>query len=158
MRRVLARSSTLGLTTSLHSCRSSGSVSSVAALGSKARERRVIGSGPKAGEEFDVTVPSHVSALVQYESGQSAQAMFSFDSALPRTLLEVNGTEATMLFPDPNYFDGKIAVRKRGAEDWETVATTTALSSRGTGVLDMARAIRRGKTASRARCNGLSRA
>ena len=45
-----------------------GPMSSVAALGSKARERRVIGSGPKAGEEFDVTVPSHVSALVQYES------------------------------------------------------------------------------------------
>jgi len=87
-----------------------GSVSSVAALGSKARERRVIGSGPKAGEEFDVTVPSHVSALAQFESGQSAQAMFSFDSALPRTLLEVNGTEATMLFPDPNFFDGKIAI------------------------------------------------
>jgi predicted dehydrogenase len=119
-----------------------GSASSVAALGSKARERRVIGSGPKAGEEFDVTVPSHVSALVQFESGQSAQAMFSFDSALPRTLLEVNGTEATMLFPDPNYFDGKIAIRRRDNEDWETVATTTALSSRGTGVLDMARAIR----------------
>jgi predicted dehydrogenase len=122
-----------------------GPVSSVAALGSKARKRRVIGSGPKAGEEFDVMVPSHVSALVQYESGQSAQAMFSFDSALPRTLLEVNGTDATMLFPDPNYFDGKIAVRKRGGEDWETVATTTALSSRGTGVLDMARAIREGR-------------
>ena len=66
-----------------------GSVSSVAALGSKAKERRVIGSGPKAGEEFDVTVPSHVSALAQFESGQSAQGIFSFDSALPRTLLEV---------------------------------------------------------------------
>jgi len=90
-------------------------------------------------------VSSHVSALAQFESGQSAQAMFSFDSALPRTLLEVNGTEATMLFPDPNYFDGTIAVRKRGGEDWETVATTTALSSRGTGVLDMARAIREGR-------------
>jgi predicted dehydrogenase len=122
-----------------------GAVSSVAALGSKARERRVIGSGPKAGEEFDVMVPSHVSALVQYESGQSAQAIFSFDSALPRTLLEVNGTEATMLFPDPNYFDGKIAIRRRDAEDWETVATTTAQSSRGTGVLDMARALREGR-------------
>jgi predicted dehydrogenase len=121
-----------------------GSVSSVAALGSKARERRVIGSGPKAGEEFDVTVPSHVSALAQFESGQSAQAMFSFDSALPRTLLEVNGTDATMLFPDPNYFDGDIAIRRRDGEDWETVATTTAKSFRGTGVLEMARALREG--------------
>ena len=122
-----------------------GSVSSVAALGSKARERRVIGSGPKAGEEFDVMVPSHVSALVQFESGQSAQAMFSFDSALPRTLLEINGTEATMLFPDPNSFDGEIIVRQRGGEDWETVATTKAVSFRGTGVLDMARALRQGR-------------
>jgi predicted dehydrogenase len=122
-----------------------GAASSVAALGSKGRERRVIGSGPKAGEEFDVTVPSHVSTLVQFESGQSAQAMFSFDSALPRTLLEINGTEATMLFPDPNYFEGKIAIRRRGAEEWETVTTTTASSSRGTGVLDMARAIREGR-------------
>jgi predicted dehydrogenase len=122
-----------------------GPVSSVAALGSKARERRVIGSGPKAGEEFDVMVPSHVSALVQYESGQSTQAIFSFDSALPRTLLEVNGTEATMLFPDPNYFDGDVAIRRRGGEKWEKVATTTAKSSRGTGVLDMARALREGR-------------
>jgi predicted dehydrogenase len=122
-----------------------GPVSSVAALGSKARERRVIGSGPKAGEEFDVMVPSHVSALIQYESGQSAQAIFSFDSALPRTLLEVNGTEATMLFPDPNYFDGDIAIRRRDGEEWEKVATTTAKSSRGTGVLDMSRALREGR-------------
>jgi predicted dehydrogenase len=122
-----------------------GSVSSVAALGSKARDRRVIGSGPKAGEEFDVAVPSHVSALVQFESGQSAQAIFSFDSALPRTLLEINGTEATMLFPDPNYFDGQIAVRRRDGEDWETVASTTAVAFRGTGVLDMARALRNGR-------------
>jgi predicted dehydrogenase len=122
-----------------------GPVSSVAGLGSKARERRVIGSGPKAGEEFDVMVPSHVNALLQFESGQSAQAMFSFDSALPRTLLEVNGTEATMLFPDPNYFDGAIAIRRRGADDWETVATTKSAYARGAGVLDMARAIREGR-------------
>ena len=121
-----------------------GSASSVAALGSKARDKRVIGSGPKAGEEFDVMVPSHVSALLQFESGQSAQAMFSFDSALPRMLLEVNGTEATLLFPDPNYFDGEVRIRRRGGEDWETAATTTASAARGTGVLDMARALREG--------------
>jgi len=121
-----------------------GSASSIAALGSKARDKRVIGSGPKAGEEFDVMVPSHVSALLQFESGQSAQAMFSFDSALPRMLLEVNGTEATLLFPDPNYFDGEVRIRRRGGEDWETAATTTASAARGTGVLDMARALREG--------------
>ena len=124
---------------------------------SKARERRVIGSGPKAGEEFDVTVPSHVSALAQFESGQSAQAIFSFDSALPRTLLEVNGTEATMLFPDPNYFDGEIAIRRRDSEDWETVATTTARSFRGHGSAGHGSRSSGGSTPSRARGAGLSR-
>ena len=56
-------------------------VASVAAVGSKSRETRIIGSGPKAGEEFAVTVPSHVSASAQFESGQSATMIFSFDSA-----------------------------------------------------------------------------
>ena len=43
-----------------------GSIARVAASGSTAHPRRTIGSGPKAGEEFDVTVPSHVGALLQF--------------------------------------------------------------------------------------------
>lgn len=123
-----------------------GPVARVAAIGSKSRETRVIGSGPKAGEEFQVTVPSHVSALVQFESGQSAQAIFSFDSALPRTLLEINGSEATMILPDPNRFGGDIQIRRPGRDlQTETVETAEELSSRGTGVLDLARAVRSGE-------------
>lgn len=122
-----------------------GPVARVAAVGSKSRETRVIGSGPKAGEEFDVTVPTHVSALVQFESGQSAQAIFSFDSAQPRTVLEISGSDATMILPDPNRFDGDVQVRRKGKDlEPEVVESTTELSSRGTGVLDMARAIRAG--------------
>ncbi len=119
-----------------------GSVARVAAVGSKAREKRVVGSGPKAGEEFDVAVPSHVSTIAQYESGQSAQGIFSFDSALPRTLLEINGAEATMLVPDPNTFGGDVMIRTREGEDWKVVESTSEKSGRGTGALEMARAIR----------------
>ena len=50
-----------------------------------------------------------------------------------------------MLFPDPNYFDGAVAIRRRGSEEWETAATTTASAARGTGVLEMARALREGR-------------
>ncbi|MET1005810.1 MAG: hypothetical protein ABWX96_09690 [Propionibacteriaceae bacterium] len=122
-----------------------GPVARVAAIGSKSRETRVIGSGPKAGEEFPVTVPSHVSALVQFESGQSAQAIFSFDSAMQRTLLEINGADATMVLPDPNTFGGDVQIRRKGRDlELEVVESTTEQSSRGTGVLDMARAIRAG--------------
>jgi predicted dehydrogenase len=122
-----------------------GPVRSVAAIPSKARETRTIGSGPKAGEVFDVTVPSQYAALVQYESGQSATMIYSFDSAQKRTLLEVTGSEGTMLVPDPNTFEGDVSVRRTGDDDYTVVASTTELSSRGTGALDMARAVREGR-------------
>jgi predicted dehydrogenase len=122
-----------------------GPVSSVAAAASTARGRRTIGAGPHAGDEFEVTVPSHVGALVRFAGGQSAQTIFSFDSALSRILLEVTGREATMILPDPNDFDGEVQIRRRGAKESETVARTTARATRGTGVLEMARAIRAGR-------------
>jgi len=83
-----------------------GAVSSVAAAASTARDRRAIGAGPRAGEVFEVTVPSQIGALIRFAGGQSAQAIFSFDSAMQRTLLEINGSEATMILPDPNQFQG----------------------------------------------------
>ena len=118
---------------------------SVAAIGSKSRDKRTIGSGAKAGEQFEVTVPSQYAALVAYESGQSASMIYSFDSAQKRTLLEVSGTEGTMLVPDPNRFDGEVKIRHADDEDWQVVAETEELSSRGTGALDMARALREGR-------------
>jgi predicted dehydrogenase len=119
-----------------------GPIGSVAAVASKARDRRVIGSGPKAGESFEVTMPSHVGALIRFAGGQSAQVVFSFDSALSRILLEVTGRDATMILPDPNEFDGDVGVRRRGSAATDMLARTEALATRGTGVLDMARAIR----------------
>src|SRR5262249_22096513 len=44
--------------------------------------------------------------------------------------------------PDPNTFDGDICIRRRGASAEEPVASTTARLTRGTGVLDLATAIR----------------
>lgn len=120
-----------------------GPVASVAGIGSKSREKRVIGSGPLEGTEFDVTMPTHVSAIAKFESGQSSQSIFSFDSPLPRQgFVELTGSEATLAFPDPNRFDGEVKLYRRGADEWETVATVEATAERGTGVLDMARAIR----------------
>ncbi|SDT06750.1 Gfo/Idh/MocA family protein [Microlunatus soli] len=119
-----------------------GAVEQVAAVGSKSREQRIIGSGPKAGEKFDVTVPTHVSASARFASGQSSQTILSFDSAARRILFEVNGSEGTIAVPDPNTFAGEIKIIGRTDEDWKTVATTEETSSRGTGALDMARAIR----------------
>ncbi|MFP5316609.1 MAG: Gfo/Idh/MocA family protein, partial [Actinomycetes bacterium] len=118
-----------------------GAVKTVAALGSRSRETRVIGSGPRAGEEFAVTVPTHVSALLQFASGASSTSNFSFDSPLPRHgFVEITGSDATIAFPDPNMFDGEIRLHRHGADDWETFPSVGSTYGRGTGVLDMARA------------------
>jgi predicted dehydrogenase len=122
-----------------------GPIERAAAIGSIARAERVVGAGPLAGSRFPVRTPSHVSTLLGFTSGQSAEAILTFDSPLPRVLLEVTGSEATLVLPDPNRFDGDVCIRRRGSSAEEPVASTTARSTRGTGVLEMARAIRAGR-------------
>ncbi|WP_285725570.1 Gfo/Idh/MocA family protein [Psychromicrobium xiongbiense] len=122
-----------------------GSISRVAAIGSRSRNQRVIGSGPKAGEVFDVEVPTHMGALMQFASGESAQSIFSFDSPRPRTgFLEITGTEATIALPDPNNFDGEIRIARTGVQEWTSVPCEGPVTGRGVGTLDMARSIRAG--------------
>ncbi|GAA2686532.1 MULTISPECIES: Gfo/Idh/MocA family protein [Actinosynnema] len=121
-----------------------GPIDHVTAAGGRARETRVIGSGPRAGTEFEVTVPTSVSALVSFEGGGSAQLVLSFDSALVRTgFVEVSGTAGTLVLPDPNRFDGVTALHAPGAEK-EDLEPVGALAGRGTGALELARAIRAG--------------
>ena len=122
-----------------------GSIRKVAAVGSKAQEVRVIGTGPKAGEEFTVEVPTHVSAMAQFESGASSHSVFSFESPRVRMgFVEITGTEATISLPDPNYFDGDIRLWHAGDQEWTTVPATGPANGRGMGVLDMARSLRAG--------------
>jgi predicted dehydrogenase len=122
-----------------------GSIRKVAAVGSKSRDLRVIGSGPKAGEEFSVEVPTHVSAMAQFENGQSSHSVFSFESPRVRMgFVEITGTEATVSLPDPNYFNGDVRLWRAGDEDWTTVPATGPSNGRGMGVLDMARSLRAG--------------
>src|SRR4029079_6010280 len=100
-----------------------GAVWRVAALASTAHAVRVIGAGPRKGEAFDVTAPSHVAALLEFVDGRWGQVVFSFDSGFPRTLLEVNGTEGTLISPDPNEFDGDVSIRRAGATSPEPAAS-----------------------------------
>lgn len=122
-----------------------GSVRRVAAVGSSARAVRVIGSGPKAGETFAVEVPTHVSAMAQFEGGGSSHSIFSFESAREQTgSVEITGSEATLSLPDPNEFDGDLRLWRPGAEEPQVIPATGPSNGRGLGVLDMARSIRGG--------------
>jgi predicted dehydrogenase len=121
-----------------------GPVSQVSAVSSRARAVRTIGSGPRAGQRFDVTVPTHVAAIYRFAGGASAQSLFSFDSAVKRRRFEISGAEGTIAVPDPNTFAGEIVVHRMDG-DVVTVPAVPAPATRGTGVLELARAVRAGR-------------
>jgi len=121
-----------------------GAVARVAARGSSAGPTRVIGEGPRAGEEIPVAVPTYVGALYEFEGGGVAQTTLSFDSPLRRMgVVEIAGSEATIVAPDPNRFTGEIVLWRNGTER-ESVPVTGVEGGRGIGAVDMARAIRGG--------------
>lgn len=124
-----------------------GSASRVTAAASTARPVRTIGAGPRAGTDFDVTVPSHYGALIEFESGASAQVIFSFQSHRSRTgFIEVSGTMGTLQFPDPNNFDGaSVIFDGTSEEDGRIIEPIGSLSTRGTGVAELAQSIRAGR-------------
>ena len=132
-----------------------GPVAAVAALGLKGSESRAVQVGPLAGEEFPVEIPSTVSVLMQFEQGGQAQSLYSTDSPLHRHgVVEITGTEGTMVIPDPNTFGGAITITRPLEEAVVPPAPVVqkvvdvpqegVLVGRGLGLLDMARSIRAG--------------
>lgn len=121
-----------------------GPVSRVSATQSRAKATRTVGSGPLAGTDFPVVVPSHHAALVEFESGASAQTVFSFDSHIKRgAVLEVSASAGALELPDPNTFEGDTVLWEPGVPGRELAAVGSTYG-RGSGVVDLARAIRAG--------------
>ena len=135
-----------------------GPVKTVSGFSSRAQGKRIIGSGPRAGEIFDVTIDTQVSALLEFVSGPIATATFSFDAPIAFRELEVQGTEAVIRLPDPNNFDGSVFLCKKDVSkvepkewleipaetDWVEIPADGSAEGRGMGALDMARALRSG--------------
>ncbi|MFB6219733.1 MAG: Gfo/Idh/MocA family protein [Halobacteriaceae archaeon] len=112
----------------------------------RAADQRTITSEPRRGEVLDVEVPTHEAGVIDFEDGTVATVLTSFDapagSTLPSPAFEIYGTEGTLALPDPNHFEGPVAVQRPGA-DAETVALTHEYTAgRGAGVADLAAAIR----------------
>ncbi len=119
-----------------------GSFETVWGIGRTARPRRILQTGPKAGQEHVVQVPTHVVIGAEFEGGQAATSVLSWDSPHRRVgHVEIVGTEATLSIPDPNHFDGDLRIRRKDDEDWTVVPAVGAVGGRGLGVLDIARAI-----------------
>ena len=124
-----------------------GAVTQVVARSSQARDFRVIGSGPRQGEKFPVEVPTNVFALLDFSDGSTAQSSFSFDSARMRAgVLEIHGTEGSIVLPDPNGFEGVLDLFRFDSKDGtpEKIPCVGEVMYRGVGVVDMAHAIASG--------------
>ena len=120
-----------------------GSFRSVAAFGSRAHEERTISSGARAGEKVPVNVATQMDGIARFAGGETAQSIFSFDSPLTRMgVVEIAGTEGTLVLPDPNMFDGPSFIVR--GEDRTQLDEVGYAGGRGSAVLEMARAIRAG--------------
>lgn len=125
-----------------------GPVRRVTARAGRSKEERSIHTGPRVGETFPVQVPTHVTGVLEHESGALTTVFMSFDiwaTRLPR--IEVHGTEGSVSVPDPNGFDGTVEIATATNRDWTEVpvAGGYAGAGRGVGVADMARALRTGQ-------------
>ncbi|WP_438352410.1 Gfo/Idh/MocA family protein [Microbacterium sp. CJ88] len=128
-----------------------GAVDRVSAFGTKAHEERWIRTGPDAGQGFPVEVPSTMQIIASFDSGAQSQSLLSFDSALERHgVVEIHGTDGSIVIPDPNQFSGRIAVvaplgvLRDGMsfeQEWIEIEHDPIEVGRGLGALDMVRAI-----------------
>lgn len=119
-----------------------GSVIRIHGVGGTSRATRVIGSGPRAGTAFPVEVPTLVAGLLEFESGAIAQVTFSFQSAKSTTgVLEISGEDGTLVLPDPNMFYGTLGLWRSGADAPDLIEIPEPAITRGTGVVELARAI-----------------
>jgi predicted dehydrogenase len=105
--------------------------------------QRLITSQPLAGKKIKVETPTHLCGLLEFGQGVVATVTMSFDvwaSHLP--LLEIYGTEGSLLCPDPNNFGGEVLLWTSAKKEWTPVPLThTDQAGRGTGLAEMAEAI-----------------
>ncbi len=115
---------------------------------SRSFPRRIVGSGPKAGQVIEVEVATHAAGTIDFVSGAVVTFVMSFDiwhAELP--WIEIYGTGGSMSVPDPNGFGGPVRTRISTEKEWQDVPVTlpNAENSRGLGLSEMVEAIGEGR-------------
>jgi predicted dehydrogenase len=118
-----------------------GPVTHVVGVASHLRDSRVIGSGPRAGEEIPVSIDTHVTGILTHESGALSTLVMSFDAVKSTAApIEVHGTAGSLAVPDPNIFDGATQLFEGGSDSWRELPVSAGYrdSGRGFGLADLA--------------------
>ncbi|WMS45153.1 Gfo/Idh/MocA family oxidoreductase [Acuticoccus sp. MNP-M23] len=137
-----------------------GPVASVIAHASRPRSVRIVGSGPRKGEDIPVEVFTTVNGILSFAGGANVALTASWDVwKHGRPPIELYGTEGTIQNPDPNFFGGPVLVSDRagdfvdmtdnalpfGDPNREMRDGRQAADYRMVGVFDMAAAIQSGR-------------
>ncbi len=123
-----------------------GPIERVAGFAASRSFERTIEIGPRRGERFTASTPTHTSATMQLADGITANLIASFE-AHDQYICDVAiyGSEGVLLLPDPNAFGGAVRL-KRGRGGWEDVpyASRGGADARGIGLHDMVESIAAG--------------
>jgi predicted dehydrogenase len=124
-----------------------GPVRRVTGFASTRVSERAIELGPRAGERFTASTPTHTAATLELDDGVTASLVASFEATTERVKdFTIHGTEGSLALPDPNTFAGPLRLRRDGGE-WHEIAFESRgpRDTRGLGLQDMAEAIAEGR-------------
>ncbi len=126
-----------------------GPAQSVMSAAKMSFKERVITAEVNFGKKIEVEVPTHITGVLEFDSGAVATMTTSFDVWAHRLpCIEIHGTDGSLSVPDPNGFGGPVLLRRAGQEEWKEIplAFGYAENYRGLGVADMAVAMRTGRS------------
>ena len=120
-----------------------GPVRSVVGASSRPRHERIIATGDRAGEPVPVEVDTHVTGILEHETGALSTITTSFDGAASTASpIEVHGERGSLAVPDPNNFDGDVRLAPIDGDGWRTLEPSAGYihGARGAGLLDFVHA------------------
>jgi predicted dehydrogenase len=123
-----------------------GPIQRVAGFASTHTLERTIEIGPRTGERFLATTPTHTTSAMQLANGVTANLVASFEARGQYICdVAIHGSEGVLVLPDPNAFGGAVRL-KRGRGGWEDVPYVSrgGADARGIGLHDMVEAIAAG--------------
>jgi predicted dehydrogenase len=122
-----------------------GPVVRVSGAATGGQDRRLVMAGPARGTTVPVSVPTHVTASLEFANGVVCSLITSFDvwaARLPR--IEIYGTEGSLSIPDPDGYEGRVLLRQAGWTQWREAEGPRFPAGRGIGLADLALAARAG--------------
>lgn len=128
-----------------------GPIKRITGFASIAIPQRTITSAAKKGTVMNVTTPDHIAGTIEFVNGAVGTIVQSFAMRAAaydgRQPIQIFGTQGSLKVPDPNGFDGPVALCSFGDKDeWKEVPHAFVTGyGRSVGLADMATAIQTGR-------------